>query len=269
MKYAIITGTAGGLGKVFSSSLIKAGWTVFGGDVVPQQKMDRFVPIDLDITSVSSIQSSYNEIKKITENIDLIVDNAGIMDFGSLVETDIKSIEKIFHVNLLGHILLNKTFFPLLNKKNGRIIITTSELGYHQAQPFNSLYSITKIALDSYADALRRELNCMKIKVIKLQFGGFKTSIINSTNNKYNDALNNTIYFNSQIKKLIPFINKGLKNAKPPEKAEKIFLKAVNSKHPKIYYRFNNLVVLKLLDLFGTKGNDVIFKLFFKTTHPF
>ncbi len=264
-RYALITGSAGGLGQVFVSALLSEGFTVFACDIKSSGLTnDKLIELEMDVTSSESIEKAKIEVLKYTNVLHILVNNAGIMHFDSLVECELIKLQRIIDVNFCGMVLVNRIFFELLYPVKGRIIITSSEIGYHQAQPFNSLYSVTKRCVDTYADSLRRELNPIGIKVIKLQPGGFKTPIIDETKRSYDAFMEKTEYFIFALKRLRPFIFFTLRSAMPPEKMRKVFLKACLKKHPRSRYRKNNLFVLKLLDLFGSRGVDIIFSIFFK-----
>ena len=262
MKYALITGAAGGLGQVFVNTLCEAGWFVFASDIAKAPDKANCLSLFMDITNPSSVFQAKETIQTYTDHLDLIVNNAGMQCLTSLVEADIAVLSKIVDVNLKGMMLVNRTFFDMLYKAKGRIIILSSEIGYHQAEPFHGLYSITKHAVDIYADSLRRELNCIGLKVVKLQPGGFKTNIVDESLKTYDEFLETTQLYKKSLKRLRPFIVFNLNKAKPASCIAKTFSKAVASKNPKICYRVNNLFVLKLLDLFGQRGTDLIFKLF-------
>ena len=61
--------------------------------------------------------------------------------------------------------------------KDGRIIIITSEVAGFDPMPFNGLYSMSKTALESYAQALRQELNLIGQRVITIRPGAVKTPL--------------------------------------------------------------------------------------------
>ena len=79
----VITGANRGLGLEFVKQLLDQGHTVVAGVRTPGN-MDflhrNLTVLTLDVASTDSVQSFANEIKSITDSIDVLVNNAGIMD---------------------------------------------------------------------------------------------------------------------------------------------------------------------------------------------
>ena len=71
---------------------------------------------------------------------------------------------------------MSRLFHSLLTE-SGRIILVTSEVAYLDPMPFNGLYSVSKTALECYAQALRQEINLLDQKVITIRPGAIKTPL--------------------------------------------------------------------------------------------
>jgi NAD(P)-dependent dehydrogenase (short-subunit alcohol dehydrogenase family) len=263
MKTAIVTGAAGGLGQVFCSLLLSRGFHVYGLDLKePGTRLEGMSFISTDITSIEAIEKARTLIAQETEGIDVLVNNAGIQHFDSLIEADMRMLRKAVDVNLVGAMLITRSFADMVLKARGRIIITSSEIGYHQAQPFHGLYSITKRALDAYADSLRRELGCLGIKVIKLQPGGLRTGLIGDSLRSYDEIINRTTHYRRPLERMRRFVVHNLERSVDPNAMSKVISKALFSSHPSGRYRFRNLLVLNALDVLGECGADLAFKVF-------
>ena len=156
-KTVLITGAASGIGKAVATEFIKNGATVYALDV---QKSEIGTPLLADITDEKALQSAKEQLKAQGVVLDMILNFAGVHTMGSFIEMDYQKIKRVMEINFLGTMLVNKTFHELL-AKNGRIVITTSEVAPLAALPFNGIYSVSKTALDSYAQSLRQELNLL------------------------------------------------------------------------------------------------------------
>jgi len=176
-KVALVTGAMGGLGRALTQYIVGRGWRVFAADCdttalaeLPSHHCIK--PVFLDVTRTASVEAAFAEIKQQVAQLDAVINFAGILRVGALVEIDEATLRQVLEINLLGTYRVNKTFFPLL--RQGRIVNISSETGWHTASPFNGPYAMSKYGIEAYSDALRRELSVYNIPVIKIQPGPFK-----------------------------------------------------------------------------------------------
>lgn len=268
MKYAIITGACGGLAKEIIS-MLKETYTIFALDKAPtinslycdEKNIKAF---QCDITNKKEILDVKEQIQKITNNIDLIINFAGIVMLGSTVEIDEEKLKKLIDVNLIGMYSINKNFFDMLKKNESRIINISSEYGKITAVPFHSFYTMSKHAVEIYNDSLRREVKSLGIKVIKIRPGAFKTNMQQNIENQFEQLVSETQYFEKPLYKMKGIMIKELKKAKDTKKIVKVFKKAIEGKHPKKSYNVNNSFKMKLLSILPSSLQDYIFKIYFK-----
>jgi len=172
----------------------------------------------------------------------------------------VSALQKALEINLLGVYRVNKHFLPMLLQRKGRIITLSSEVGRRSAAPFNGIYSISKYALEAYSDALRRELAFLDMKVIKIQPGPFKTSMTKNAEQLFIEAQKNSIYFNENLAKGIPYLPRVYKNAHDPVYVAKTIMKALNSPNPKTAYSIKPDIPRMMLELLPVKWADKLIK---------
>jgi NAD(P)-dependent dehydrogenase (short-subunit alcohol dehydrogenase family) len=161
----LITGAASGIGRATVDYFLDSGHRVFGIDVAPAQERENFRSFVANITDEASLNAVRAYLQDNGIVLDAILNIAGIHMMASLVEGDYARMKKVVDINLTGTMLVNRVFHQCL-KKDGRIVIITSEVASMDPMPFNGLYNVTKTALDCYAQALRQELNLIGQKVI-------------------------------------------------------------------------------------------------------
>jgi 3-oxoacyl-[acyl-carrier protein] reductase len=215
MLKVLITGVASGIGKATKDYFINAGHFVYGIDVSEIEQEINLVSFKADITNKDELNKIYESID---EKIDLIINVAGIHKMASLVETDFDKIKKVIDINLVGTMLVNNTFHPLLKEK-GRILIVTSEVAGFDPMPFNGLYNVSKTGLESYAQALRQELNLIDQKVITIRPGAIETPLASFSMDDTKALAEQTKLYEKQAGK---FYNIARKFMGTPIKAEKI-----------------------------------------------
>lgn len=267
MKHVFITGGAGGLGKSVAEYLASKDIKVFAADI-NQEVLDKInnkniIPIQVNITDTDSVKKAVEEVSKVTDKLDAVINFAGVFYMGSVIENDEKFMERILKINVLGMYIINKHFFPLIKKGNGRFINISSEIGWLSAQPFNGLYAASKYAVEAYSDSLRREMLFQGIPVIKINPGSFKTEMHNAATDNFNRMVDNTIYYKDVLKKMEPLMIGELKHAKSPNVLAGTIYKALVAKKPKIRYKVNSSKKLILLNIFSEKMQDFIYKFVF------
>lgn len=180
MKYVLVTGAYGGMGKRSTELLRERGYTVLAMDKTVGEAEERIIPIQADVTDEESVKRAFEEVRAQTDTLYAVIHYAGIYMLDSLVEMSTRDFDRIFEVNVRGAFLINKTFLPLL-KKGSRILMTTSELADLDPLPFTGIYAITKGALDKYAYSLRMELQLLGIGVSVLRAGAVDTGMLNAS----------------------------------------------------------------------------------------
>lgn len=265
MKNIIITGGASGMGKATALLLESKGYKVYLLDIIePKLEKENIVEIVCDVTNTDSIQTAFEKVSSLEKEINAIIHFAGIIMMNSLIEISESDFKRIYDINLFGVFRVNKTFFPLLNRQNGKIIITTSELAANSVLPFNAIYSITKKALDAYAEGLRMELGLLGIKVVTLRPGAISTPLINSSSNALDKLVENTILYKGKTGRFKKIVDAQQGGTIPPERIASLVLKILQKKNPKFIYTKNANIKLKLLNLVPSKLQLTIFKAILK-----
>ena len=177
MKYIIVTGAYGGMGRKTVELLKEQEFCVIAMDKTVGTPEANVIPLQVDITDAESVKCAFKTVKKVTEEIYAIVHLAGIYVLDSLVEIGSDGFAQAFQVNLFGAFFVNKTFLPLL-KSGSRIVIMTSELAPLDPLPFTGIYAVTKSALDKYAYSLRMELQLLGIYVSVIRAGAVDTGML-------------------------------------------------------------------------------------------
>jgi len=102
--------------------------------------------------------------------IDILINNAGIYEFGALEQITPEHFHKQFNLNVLGLLLVTQAAVAAFNPKGGSIINIGSVVG-RMAFPNAAVYSATKGAVDSVTVSLSKELGPRKIRVNALNPG--------------------------------------------------------------------------------------------------
>lgn len=270
MRYALVTGATSGLGKEIAIRLSESGWCVFAcgrnENALKEIRETTYChPLKMDVVDQDSINAAFEEVSGVTDHLNAIINFSGIQKMSSLIEGDINIIKQSLDVNLLGMARVNKTFFPLIKKCNGRIINCSSECGWMTPQPFNGSYTLSKYAVEAYNDSLRRELMFLDIPVIKIQPGSFKTAMHGKTLDSFDKLINSTDMYRDVLEKMKGMMLIELKMANEPDALIKAVMKAVNDPHPRQKYRVKNSPLLGAIEVMHPMTVDRLYKKFLQS----
>lgn len=149
MKKAIVTGYSSGIGKAICESLILDGYTI----IKLQTRLEDSVALE-------------KEVKNILKNddIDLLVNCAGVGIFQPHEEISIVKIKELIDINLTAPIILTNLLLRSLKKTQGHIInIASIEATKHSK--FSALYTATKSGLRDFGLSLFEELRKSGVRV--------------------------------------------------------------------------------------------------------
>ena len=171
MKTVLITGASSGIGLAAAKTFCDEGWRVFG--LCRREYHEEGIEyIRCDVTDEEQVKAAFDELEKKAGSLDILVNCAGMGISGAAVFTEKTAVEKQIAVNFTAVAVVVKHAFPLLEKSRGRIINVSSAAAVF-AIPFQSFYSASKAALNSYSKALAGELRRFGISVTALMLGGF------------------------------------------------------------------------------------------------
>ncbi|MCH5197597.1 MAG: SDR family NAD(P)-dependent oxidoreductase [Oscillospiraceae bacterium] len=269
MKYALITGAAGGLaGACVEKLCLDENWTIFAADITEEglnalreRTNDRVIPVVMDITKEESCSQAAQFIKTYSSKLDVVVNAAGIHTMASLVEGDpVKTISRMIDINVMGMIRVNKAMFPLIEEAKGRIINFSSECGWEKPQPFNTPYAITKYAVEAYTIGLRRELNFIGIDVVKIQPGSFKTGMHNQATAGYDKIMQTTERYKPVLSVLKPIMSVAMNHPHDKKYLVETVMRSIYAPHPKTNYKCKNTWYLAAIDPIPDKIIDIGYK---------
>ncbi len=189
-KVVWITGASTGIGFETAKAFAKAGYIV----AATARRKSRLVALVNElkfvghrayafVCNVQSERSILSTKKKILEKcktIDVIVNNAGVTVFKSLLDTKSYEFDNIIDTNLRGSFLMIKAVLPLMIKKKKGHIINVLSVAAQTAFEDSSVYAASKAGLMALANSLREEVRRYNIRVSNLLPGSIDTPMWDS-----------------------------------------------------------------------------------------
>ena len=122
----------------------------------------------VDVGEPESIARFADKLQADFPELNVVVNNAGMMRTESLLEGNLADAEATIATNVLGPIRLTAALLPSLAKQRGATIITVSSGLAFVPLALNPTYSASKAAIHSYTQSLRYQLKDQGIQVIEL-----------------------------------------------------------------------------------------------------
>ncbi|MCK9471795.1 MAG: SDR family NAD(P)-dependent oxidoreductase [Bacilli bacterium] len=224
-KVVVITGASSGIGKVCANYLYDKGYKVYGLNRTPiiSEKIEY---IKCDVTNEEDVKNAFLNIE---EDIYAVINNAGMGISGAIEYATSEDVSRIIDVNIKGVINVCKYAIPRLRATKGKIINIGSVAG-ELTIPFQTFYSMSKVAVSTYTEGLRMELKPFGIKATTVLPGDTKSSF--SKNRKKTEVVDEL--YKDRIERSISRMEKDEQSGKDPISVAKVIYKLLKRKNPPV-----------------------------------
>src|SRR5438445_6145357 len=169
---AAITGGARGIGRATAEAFLRQGMRVAIGDVDVETARSTAaelgpsaVALELDVTDRASFGAFLDEAERQLGPVEVLVNNAGIMQLGRFIDEDDLTARRMIDINLHGVILGTKLALErMVPRGHGHIVNVASQAGKF-GSPGGATYSATKHAVVGLTEAVRGEMRLMGANV--------------------------------------------------------------------------------------------------------
>lgn len=188
-KNALITGAASGLGRAIALRLGREGWCIAVADVndagsqetlqlIKQAGGDGFVE-HLDVRNFDDWQSLRDRLQGAWDQLDLLVNNAGVAGSGCVGDYPIENWRWIIDINLWNGIYGCHTFVEWLKANpHGAHIINTCSMAAIASAPTMAAYNVTKAGMLALSETLYSELLPFGVGVTAVCPDAFRTNLL-------------------------------------------------------------------------------------------
>lgn len=184
-KVWLVTGASKGLGLSLVKRLLTEGYQVAATSrTVKSLEKEvgisaNFLPLEVNVTDEKSVSNAIAKTLKTFGSIDVVVNNAGYGQLGTLEELSDREARQNFDTNVFGLLNVMRSVMPhLRNKKSGHIINISSIAGFLGAFPGWGIYNATKFAVAGLTEAFSAEATSLGIKATIVYPGYFKTNFL-------------------------------------------------------------------------------------------
>jgi 3alpha(or 20beta)-hydroxysteroid dehydrogenase len=184
-KVALISGAARGQGEAEARLFVAEGAKVVLGDVLDDagEKLvveigDAAAYVHLDVTRQEDWESAVEAAMSSFGRLDVLVNNAGILRFGSIERTPFEEYRRVIEVNQFGCFLGMKAAIPALKTAGGGAIVNISSTQGLEGMAGACAYTASKFAVRGMTKSAALELGRFGIRVNSVHPGGIDTPML-------------------------------------------------------------------------------------------
>lgn len=170
-KVALVTGGGTGIGRAVTEALVAEGAKVVvtGRREAPLEALAKAHPDQVryttaDVAGPDGPKAAVAFTVETFGRLDVLVNNAGVLAMGPVVETDDDALERLLSINVGGVVRVSREAIPHLAAHKGAIVNISSTVA-QAAVPGAAAYSATKAAVERLGAALAVEVGPLGVRV--------------------------------------------------------------------------------------------------------
>jgi len=190
---ALVTGASSGIGEAAARSLSARGAAValvarradrlesLGGEIADAG--GTALPIEADVSEREQAEAAVAQAVEELGRLDVLVNNAGVMLLGPVVDAPVEEWERMVEVNLLGLLYTARAALPHLLEAAGagprRVadLVNVSSVAGRIARKGSGVYNATKHGVGAFSEALRQEVSRRHVRVSLVEPGAVATEL--------------------------------------------------------------------------------------------
>ena len=239
---AVVTGANSGIGRATTLAFAQAGYHVFGtvrglekadkllAKATSLNLTDRITLVEMDVADSASVTKGFAQIYSATDQVDVLVNNAGVGGNAVTEECPIDTYTEVFNINHNGSVRCIQAVLPQMRKRGGGAIVNVSSVVGKITAIAQSPYYVSKWAVEGMSEGLAHEVAPFGIRVAIVEPGITRSSIFS----KNIDAPNQSGAYDAHYRRLFAFYAAGITNATPAEEAAATILEAATTSSPRL-----------------------------------
>lgn len=184
----LVTGGSRGFGRALCERILDAGDNLLATARDPGQlaslvgnQPDQLATARLDVTREEEARAAVETAIERFGALDVLVNNAGYGDIGSVEDTALVAFRRQIETNLFGTIIMTKAVIPHMRARRSGHIVQFSSVGGRLGAPGRAAYSAAKWGVEGFSEALAQEMRLIGVKVTIVEPGGFRTDFAGSS----------------------------------------------------------------------------------------
>ena len=200
-RYALITGAASGMGRIYSQELALRGYNVILVDInasgleetasivkqtvetaakVPAEakQLLKILPVVQDLSTMDAADRIFEVTEADGCEVEVLVNNAGVMYCQGIAETSERMLKLIMMVHMNTPLMLCRKYINGMKERKRGYILNISSLAAWMSWPGIGMYGNTKRFVRNYSRELRIECQFTGVSITNAYFGAVDTPLI-------------------------------------------------------------------------------------------
>ena len=175
-KVVVITGASSGIGEATARLLALSGAHVVLGarrtnrleqlaaDLKAQGASAAY--LETDVTRLEAVQQLVELAAQHTGQVDVVINNAGVMPLSALEELKVDEWNRMIDVNIRGVLHGIAAGLPVMKRQGFGHFVNVSSIGAYRVSPTAAVYCATKFAVNAVSEGLRQEHRDLRVTII-------------------------------------------------------------------------------------------------------
>jgi len=229
-KSILITGASSGIGLAAAELFARSGFTVYAASRHCDESAEGpATNIRMDVCNEASVLRARDFIEA-RGGVGILLHCAGMGIAGAAEDTLEEAVRAQFEVNYFGVLRVNRIFLPMLRDRGGGLVLLMSSVAGRLPLPYQSHYSATKYALDTYAESLRMEGAQFGLRAALIEPGDTKTGFTQARHM----AVPEGSPYAGNCESAVARMAKDEQNGAAPETVARVTLRLAQKKNPPV-----------------------------------
>lgn len=178
-KMALVTGSRRGVGRLIAEHILSNGGQVLGfargESTIDHLNYHHF---QVDIGDPTSVQQGFAALKKLTENVHIVINNAAVLTSQYAMIMPSSQAQAMINTNLMGAFMVSREASKLMRKGKWGRIINIGSMAVSLEPIGDSVYAACKAGLTTLANVMAKELAPLNITCNTLSITAIKTDML-------------------------------------------------------------------------------------------
>ena len=178
-KFALVTGSRRGVGRLITEHLLQHGAHVAGfarGEATFEHP--HYVHFQVDVSDPASVQKGFAALKKITEVVHIVVNNAAVLTSQYAMIMPPAAAQAMINTNLLGTFMVSREASKMMRKSKWGRIINIGSMAASLEPIGDSVYAACKAGVSTLANVMARELAPLNVTCNTLGVSGIQSDML-------------------------------------------------------------------------------------------
>ena len=178
-KVALVTGSSRGVGKSIATHFLTHGAVVLGfGRGEPSISHPNYHHFVVDVGVPDSVVKGFSEIKKVTDSIQIVVNNAAVLTSQYAMIMPPSAAQAMVNVNLLGPFMVSREAAKMMRKTKWGRIINIGSMAASLEPVGDSVYAACKAGLSTLANVMAKEFSTLNVTCNTLGINAIESDML-------------------------------------------------------------------------------------------